>query len=122
VAFALAAAAMAIVGLAAVVTLAVAARRRELAIRAALGADRGQLRWLVLREALGLIGLGVLLGAAVAVGLGRGVAPLLIGVQPGDPLTLAGVAAATAIAGLLAAWGPARQAARADPLAALRAE
>jgi putative ABC transport system permease protein len=122
VAFALVAALLAIVGLAAIVTLAVAARRRELAIRAALGADRRQLRWLVLREALGLTGLGVLLGVAVAVGLGRGVAPVLIGVRPDDPITLLAVAVAAAVAGLLAAWAPARRAARADPVQALRTE
>ncbi|MEO5821219.1 MAG: FtsX-like permease family protein, partial [Vicinamibacteraceae bacterium] len=122
VAFALVAALLAIVGLAAVVTLAVAGRRRELAIRAALGAGRRRLRWLVLRETLGLTGLGVLLGVAAAVGLGRGVAPLLIGVRPDDPLTLAAVASGAAVAGLLAAWAPARRASRADPLEALRTE
>jgi putative ABC transport system permease protein len=122
VAFAAVAAALAIVGLAAVITLAVAARRRELAIRAALGADAGRLRWLVLREALGLTGFGILLGVACAVGLGRGVAPVLIGVRPDDPLTLTVIAIAAGAAGLLAAWWPARQAARTDPLRALRAD
>jgi putative ABC transport system permease protein len=122
VAFALVAALLAVVGLAAVITLAVAARRQELAIRAALGADRRRLRWLVLREALNLTGLGVVLGVAAAVALGRGVAPVLIGVRPDDPLTLAVVAATVAAAGLLAAWAPARRAARADPLVALRTE
>ena len=94
VSFALVAALLAIVGLAAVVTLAVASRRRELAIRATLGADRRRLRWLVLREALGLTGVGVLIGVAAAIALGRGVAPLLIGVQPRDPLALTAVALA----------------------------
>lgn len=122
VAFAAVAAALAIVGLAAVITLAVAARRRELAIRAALGADAARLRWLVLREALGLTGLGILLGVVAAIGLGRGVAPVLIGVRPDDPLTLAAVAVAAGAAGLTAAWWPARQAARTDPLLALRAD
>ena len=92
VAFALVAAALAIVGLGAVVTLNAAARHRELAIRAALGAGSRRLRWLVLREAVGLTGLGVLLGLLGAIGLGRGVAPVLIGVRPDDPLTLAAVA------------------------------
>jgi putative ABC transport system permease protein len=58
----------------------------------------------------------------VAVGLGRGVAPVLIGVRPDDPITLLAVAVAAAVAGLLAAWAPARRAARADPLQALRTE
>ena len=122
VAFATVAAGLAIVGLAAVVTLAVASRRRELAIRAALGADAGRLRWLVLREALGLTGVGVLLGVVCAVGLGHGVAPVLIGVRPDDPLALGAVAIAAGLAGLSAAWWPARQAARTDPLLALRVD
>ena len=64
VAFALVAAALAIVGLGAVVTLNAAARHRELAIRAALGAGSRRLRWLVLREAVGLTGLGRAAGPA----------------------------------------------------------
>jgi predicted permease len=122
VAFATLAAALAGVGLTAVIALAVSARTRELAIRAALGADARRLRWLVLREALGLTGAGVGLGLLGAVALGRGVAPVLIGVRPDDPATLAVVAAAAALAGLAAAWLPARRAARTDPLAALRAD
>jgi ABC-type antimicrobial peptide transport system permease subunit len=122
VAFATMAAALAVIGLAAVVTLAVVARRRELAIRAALGADAWRLRWLVLREALGLTGLGILVGIAGAMALGRGVAPVVIGIRPDDPWTLATIAAAAGLAGLSAAWWPARQAARSDPMAALRAD
>ena len=122
VAFALVAAALAIVGLGAVVTLNAAARHRELAIRAALGAGSRRLRWLVLREAVGLTGLGVLLGLLGAIGLGRGVAPVLIGDRPNDPLTLAAVAVAAAAACVAAAWLPARMAGRTDPLAALRAD
>ncbi len=122
VAFAALAAALAGVGLAAVIALTVAARTRELAIRAALGADARRLRWLVVREALGLTGFGVLLGLLGAVGLGRGVSSVLIGVRPDDPATLAAVAAAAALAGLAAAWLPARRAARTDPLAALRTD
>jgi putative ABC transport system permease protein len=122
VAFAALAAGLAGVGLAAVIALTVAARTRELAIRAALGADAGRLRWLVLREALALTAVGVLLGVLGAVALGRGVASVLIGVRPDDPATLAAVAAVAAFAGLAAAWLPARRAARTDPLAALRAD
>jgi hypothetical protein len=122
VAFALVAAALAIVGLAAVVTLNAAARHRELAIRAALGAEARRLRWLVLREAIGLTGLGVLFGLLGALALGRGVAPVLIGIRPDDPLTLSGVALMAAAACVGAVWLPARRAGRTDPLAALRAE
>ena len=122
VAFALVAATLAIVGLGAVVTLNAAARHRELAIRAALGAEARRLRWLVLREAIGLTGLGVVLGLLGAIALGRGVAPVLIGIRPDDPLTLTAVAAAAAAACVAAAWLPARKAGHTDPLATLRAE
>jgi len=122
IAFALVAAVLAIVGLGAVVTLNAAARHRELAIRAALGAEARRLRWLVLREAVALTGLGVALGLLGAVGLGRGVAPVLIGVRPGDPTTLIAVAAAAAAACIAASWLPARAAGRADPLTALRGD
>jgi putative ABC transport system permease protein len=122
VAFAVLAAALAIVGLAAVVTVNAAARHRELAIRAALGAGARRLHWLVLREAIGLTGLGVLFGLLGAIALGRGVAPVLIGIRPDDPLTLFAVAVMAAAACVAAVWLPARRAGRTDPLAALRAE
>lgn len=122
IAFALVAATLATVGLGAVVTLAVSARRRELAIRAALGADAKRLRSLVLRDAARLTASGVALGVLGALALGRGVANVLVGVPPHDALTLGAVATLAAAGGLLTAWWPARRAARADPLLALRAE
>ena len=122
VAFALVAAALATVGLGSVIALAVSARRRELAIRAALGADAKRLRGLVVRETSILTAGGVGLGILGALALGRGVAPVLIGVPPDDPWALVAVAAIAAVAGLVTAWLPARRAARADPLEALRAE
>ena len=122
VAFATVAATLATVGLGAVLTLAVAARRRELAIRAALGADAARLRSLVLWDAAWLTAAGVVSGVLAALALGRGVANVLVGVPPHDALTLAAVAAVAAGTGLLTAWWPARRAAKADPLLALRAE
>jgi predicted permease len=122
VAFAMVAAVLATVGLGSIIALTVSARARELAIRAALGADARRLRALVVREAAILTAAGVVLGSLGAVGLGRGVAPVLIGVRPDDPLTLAVVAAAATAACVGAAWLPARKAGRTDPLAALRAE
>ena len=122
VAFAIVAGTLATVGLGAVVMLAVAARARELAIRAALGADAARLRALVLRDAALLTASGVVLGMLAALALGRGVAAVLIGVQPHDALTLIAVALVAAGGGLLTAWLPARRAARTDPLLALRAE
>jgi len=122
VAFALVAAALATVGLGSVIALAVSARRRELAIRAALGADAKSLRGLVVREASMLTAAGVALGVLGALALGRSVAPVLIGVPPDDPWALVAVAALAGAAGLVTAWLPARRAARTDPLDALRGE
>jgi len=122
VAFAGLAATLAAVGLGAVVAMSVAARRRELAIRAALGAGRPKLRGLVLREALVLVAMGLAAGLAGALALGRLVAHVLINVPPHDGLALGTSAALAAITGLLASWLPTRRAADANPLDAMRAE
>ena len=122
VAFAAMAGLLAAIGLAGVITLAVAIRRRELAIRAALGADRARLRALVLGEGLLLVGGGVGLGVLFALALGRAVAHVLVGVTPHDPPALIAAACLSALTGLVASWIPARRAADADPIEALRAE
>jgi ABC-type antimicrobial peptide transport system permease subunit len=122
VAFASLAAILATVGLGAIVALDVTARRRELAIRAALGADRRRLRGLVLRDAAGLIGAGVLAGLAIALLLGRFVAHVLIGVAPYDAAALAAAVAIAILASVVATWLPAHRAGRADPIEALKAE
>ncbi len=121
-AFATLAACLATVGLAAVVALTVTARRRELAIRAALGADGGRLRRLVLREAGALVAAGVAAGLFGAWTLGRAVAHILIGTAPADVLALGTATAVAAAAGLLAIWGPARRAAATDPAEVLRTD
>jgi putative ABC transport system permease protein len=121
-AFAALAAVLAAVGLGAVLTLAVAERRRELAIRAALGAGRRQLGAVVLREGIVLAGIGIGLGLLSALALGRAVAHLLVGVVPHDPLALGLAACVSAVAAVVAGWLPARRAAEADPIEALRAE
>jgi putative ABC transport system permease protein len=120
--FAALAAVLAAVGLGAVITLAVAERRRELAIRAALGAGRRQLRGVVLRESGLLTSVGIGVGLLGALALGRSVAHLLVGVVPHDPLALSAAAALCAAAAALASWMPARRAADADPIEALRSE
>jgi len=95
-------------------------RRHEMGLRLALGADRASVRRLILGESLRLMGVGGLLGLGVALALGRSIASLLFGVPFWDPATLAGVAVVVPAAGLLAAYLPARRAARVDPVAALR--
>jgi putative ABC transport system permease protein len=122
VAFAALAATLAAIGVGAVIALAVSTRRRELAIRAALGADRARLRSVVLREGFSLVAIGSGLGLLGALALGRGVAHLLVGVVPHDPLALGAATCLAAAAGVLASWLPARRAAAADPIEALRAE
>ena len=121
-AFASLAALLSAIGLGTVIALAVSTRRRELAIRAALGADRRRLRAVVMKEGTLLVGLGVGIGLAGALALGRAVAAVLVGVQPHDPIALLSAAALALSVGLLACWWPARRAASADPVEALRAE
>ncbi|MBK5296099.1 MAG: ABC transporter permease [Vicinamibacteria bacterium] len=120
--FAAMAALLAAIGLGTVIALAVSTRRRELAIRAALGADRRRLRAVVMKEGTRLVGLGVLLGLACALALGRAVGAVLVGVPPHDPLALLTAAAVALAIGLAACWWPSRRAAAADPVEALRAE
>lgn len=111
---------LAALGLHGVVAYAVAQRTREFGLRLALGAQRGQLSALVLRHGIGLAGLGLALGLAGALALGRVVAGFLYGVRPGDPLTLSLVALLLGLTALLACLIPAWRAARVDPLTALR--
>jgi putative ABC transport system permease protein len=114
--------AVAAVGIFGVVSLAVARRTREFGIRAALGAERADLRRMVLRQALTPVIVGVAVGVAGAVAATGLVRSLLYGVRPTDPVTLvAGGGVLVAIA-LLAAYGPAHRATAVNPVAALRAD
>lgn len=108
------------VGLYAVLAFMVRQRTRELAIRHALGATPSHLRGLVLRQGAVMAGAGVVLGLAVALAGGRLLRSLLFGVNPADPLALAGAAATLVGVALAAAYIPARRATRADALAVLR--
>jgi predicted permease len=121
-AFATLAALLSAIGLGTVIALAVSTRRRELAIRAALGADRRRLRAVVMKEGTLLVGLGVTAGLAGALVLGRVVAAVLVGVQPHDPIALLSAATLALSVGLIACWWPSRRAAAADPAEALRVE
>jgi putative ABC transport system permease protein len=111
-----------VVGVYAVTASAVAGRTREIGIRAALGASRGDVVRLVLRSGLAPVLLGVLTGSAGALVAGHAVAGLLFGVTPRDPASLVLVAATFTSAALVACYVPARRAGKVDPLVALRAE
>jgi len=100
----------------------VARRTREFAIRMALGASRRNIADPILREALLLAALGVAIGVPVALTLARFIKSQLYGVAPTDPVTLIGAGVLLIAVAVLAAWIPARRAAKVDPVAALRHE
>jgi ABC-type antimicrobial peptide transport system permease subunit len=113
---------LAMVGLYGVTSYAVTRRKGEIAIRMALGAARGSVVRLMLRDVVVLLALGMAAGLAASLAAGRLVASLLFGVQPRDPVQLAGAVVVLAAATAVAAYLPARRAARLDPMAALREE
>ena len=100
----------------------VAQRTREFGVRAALGATRGDVLWLVLRQSLVLSAAGIAVGLGLSFGLTRLVAGFLHGVSPFDPVTYAAVPAFLAAVGVIASGLPARRATRVDPIVALRCE
>ena len=110
------------IGLYGVVSYLVAQRRSEIGIRMALGADRGRVIRLVLRETLLLLAVGQLVGLVASLAVGPVAAALLYGCKPHDPLSLAASMTLLAAIALLATLGPARRAARIDPMTALRTE
>jgi putative ABC transport system permease protein len=111
-----------LVGIYGVLSLSVASRRRELAIRAAVGAEQRDIRNLVFAEGFRLIAGGVISGIAAALLLSRVLKSFLFEVAPTDPATLIGVGVLFASVALLACWGPTRRAGKVDPLEALRYE
>jgi putative ABC transport system permease protein len=111
-----------LVGIYGVLSLSVASRRRELAIRSAVGAQQKDIRKLIFGEGFRLIAGGVLAGIALAVVLSRVLRSFLFGVQPSDPATFIVVGVLFVGVGLLACWAPARRAGKVDPLEALRSE
>ncbi len=120
--FATTALALAIIGVHGVLSYAVAQRTREIGIRVALGADLARIRRLVLTDGFRLAAAGVGLGLLGALALARVMRTLVYGIDAYDPLTFAGVASVLGAVAVIACWLPARQAARVDPIVALRSE
>jgi predicted permease len=111
---------LAAIGLYGLMAYAVAQRQREIGIRMALGAARGTVVGMVVRETMMLVGVGLAIGIPAALAAGRLVGALLVGLSPTDPVTLAAIAALLAAIGLVAGLIPGRRAALENPAEALR--
>ncbi|HTH50063.1 MAG TPA: ABC transporter permease [Candidatus Limnocylindria bacterium] len=109
-------------GIYGVLAYSVSRRTREIGVRMALGAQVADVLELVLRQGIGLAGVGMGIGLAAAFGVTRLLRGFLYEVQPLDPVTFGSVAVLLAAVALFACWLPARRAARVDPMVALRAE
>lgn len=120
--FGLLAATLASIGLFGVMSYNVARRTNEIGIRIALGAGRGGLIRMVLKESLGLVGLGLAIGVAGALTASRLIASLLFGIAAMDAPTFAMATVLMILVSVAACWVPARKASRVDPMVALRYE
>jgi len=120
--FGLLALVLACVGLYGIMAHAVVRRTNEIGIRMALGAERHDIVWMVLRESLSLVAIGVAIGVPAALGAARLISSQLFGLNPSDPVTLLTAAFLLTLVAALAGYLPARRASRVDPLVALRYE
>src|SRR5438093_6855433 len=120
--FAASALILAAIGIYGLLAYSVGQRRRELGIRLALGASRGDVVSQIVGDGVRLAGVGIGLGVVIALVVTRLLAALLFGVRAGDPPTFLGVVALLTLVSLLASYLPARRAAQLDPLTALRSE
>jgi hypothetical protein len=110
------------IGLYGVLAYSVAERKREIGIRMALGAERGQILSLVIAHGLKLTLTGMVLGILCGLALGRFMHNLLFGTNAADPLTFAVVGGVLLVVAVAACWIPAQRATRVDPMIALRYE
>jgi putative ABC transport system permease protein len=119
--FALLALCITAAGLGGVVAFSVSQRTQEIGVRMALGAGRGEVLGMVLREGLLLVSVGLALGIAAAIALTRLISGLLFHVEATDPLTFVGTALVLVLIAAVACLAPARRASAVDPMVALRA-
>ena len=114
--------ALGIIGIYGVISYAVSQRTREIGIRMALGAQKGELRWMFVRSALALTGIGVVIGLGAAAVIAQLIRTLLFGVSPLDPLSFAVVPLILVLAAAFASFLPASRVTAVNPVDALRAE
>jgi putative ABC transport system permease protein len=114
--------ALAAVGIYGVISFLVVRRTREIGLRMALGAQRGDILRMIVGQSFRVVLIGVLLGIAGAFASSRLLASLLFEVRAADPLTFSAVAVLLSLVAIAAAWLPARRAAQLDPSHALRHE
>jgi ABC-type antimicrobial peptide transport system permease subunit len=110
------------IGLYGVMTYNVARRTHEIGVRMALGAQNREVQWMILRESLLLLAIGVIVGVPATMAATRLVAAQLFGLSASDPPTFIVATLAISAVALLAAYFPARRATRVDPMVALRDE
>jgi predicted permease len=120
--FAIIALVLSSVGIYAVTAYSVTQRTQEIGVRMALGARPSQVSWLILRQGLVQLAIGLLLGTAGALAAAPVLQTLLVQIKPSDPVTLAGIAVVFGIVTVCACLIPAQRATRLDPIAALRIE
>jgi ABC-type antimicrobial peptide transport system permease subunit len=113
---------LSVMGLYGVIAYSVSQRTREIGVRMALGAQRGSVYGMILREAGWLIAMGIVVGLGCSLGAGMLMRTLLFGVKAWDAPTLGAVAMVLAAFALIASYVPARRAASVNPVEALRAE
>jgi predicted permease len=118
--FGLLATLLASIGLYGVMAFVVARRTKELGIRLALGAQRSQVVWMVMREVLVLLAIGLAVGLPAALGLGRFVATQLYGIEPNSPFVIGVTLVTLTLVSCAAGLVPAQRASRIDPMLALR--